>query len=226
MTSPRVGPASGQSNVTSVEFMQVSNPPRTSCCELFVNKLKSVTSSVFNAISELWTPAKPAYERFPGEWYNAGFINRTDTFGALMPDYSQREDWYAVTPYISEFWCCGSNAGFLYVGYKHRSPEFLIAGAASVASHAVPRQWLLTADKIGAAIAAIKIIRSYKALRIKPWLLVPMALVGGIFLADVFLSQTFHFNWLHPLWHISAACGSNMFLNVHQLAVQSPLIAP
>ena len=222
MTPSQVGSVTRQSNATDLEFMQVTNAPRTNYCALITSKLTGAASSAFNAISELWRSPQQAYRRFPGTWYNDGYVNRTDTFGQLMPDYSQREDWYAVTPYISEFWCFGTNVGFLQVGYNHRSPEFFIAGAASMASHAVPRQWLLTADKIGAAIAVIKILRSYRAFRIKPRLLVPMALVGGIFLADLFLSQTAHFNWLHPLWHISAACGSNMVLNAHQLAIAAP----
>ena len=94
-----------------------------------------------------------------------------------------------------------------------------------MASHAVPRQWLLTVDKIGAAIAAIKILRSYKAFRLRPRLLVVMAFVGATFLADMALSQNAHFNWPHPLWHISAACGSNIVLNAHQLVINSAPIA-
>ncbi len=173
------------------------------------NRIAGIASSVVHAITELWGKKQPAFERTPGLCYRPGDEDLTGFFCKLMPVHSQRENWYAVCPYVAEFWSCLSNAGFIYAGCQYKEPLIAIAGAASIASHAFPKNWLLYLDKTGAGLAGISLVRYYKTFIQKPWLFAPMAGVAGIFGADnYYFAQTLHYNWPHVLWHVSAACAT------------------
>ena len=182
-----------------------------SFCDSITQKMKSASSCVFNAISELWGKKQPAFERKAGMWYQPGDEAKTGRFDRLMAPHSQRENWHKVSHYVAEFGCCLSNAGFFYVGYLYGEPLIALAGVASMASHAIPKDWLLTLDKTGAALAGIAIVRCYKTFIEEPWLFGPMAGVGGIFYADNFINAPmYHYNWPHELWHISGAYGCHL----------------
>lgn len=199
----------------SVEFRTVSEASSS-------HAVTSVTtphclSKAYTLVTELFGKMQPAFERHPGLYYCPGDEEVTGVFSSLMPAYSQRENWYAVTPYIAEFWSCLSNVGFLYAAYKNRAPELALAGLASMASHTVPKNWLLTVDKIGAVMATIQILKNYKTILQHPKLLLGSLAVGGIFAADVYLAATMHCNFPHVLWHIAAACGSHAVLQARSL---------
>lgn len=118
---------------------------------------------------------------------------------------SHRENWYAVTPYIAEFWCTLSNIGFLYVGWKHKSPELLFAGCASILSHAVPKQWLLYIDKVGVLVGLSKFAREYKTIQNQPTLLLPLLGIGALNTLDRYVARQHGKTWSHILWHLGAA---------------------
>jgi len=130
----------------------------------------------------------------------------------LTDKKSQREDWYQVSPYIAEFWCTISNAGFIYVGLKHQSPEILFAGLASTAIHAIPKQWLLYADKIGVLAALSLAIREHKALSQNPQLMLPVLGLGAVNATDMYLARNYGATWPHVVWHLSAACVADYVL--------------
>lgn len=117
-----------------------------------------------------------------------------------------------MTPYIAEFWCALSNIGFFYVGFAHGSPELIFAGTASLLSHSIPKQWLLTIDKIGVVIVAIKFITFYPIIRAHPWLLAPAAIAGIINAADAYLARTSGRTLPHVVWHLSAAFLAHIIL--------------
>jgi hypothetical protein len=147
------------------------------------------------------------YWSSPNEEANTGFFNR------LAEPESQREDWYSVTPCISEFWCAISNMGLISVGLKYQSPEVICAGLASFAYHSYPKQWLLYVDRIGVAFALLKFAREYQVLKENPHLLVLPVAVGAINLLDVYLGQYKGKTWPHVAWHLSAAAMAAYFLS-------------
>lgn len=158
------------------------------------------------------TITEPAFTRGPGFWTQPTNEKIKSIFGDLTNINSQRENWYSVTPYIGEFWCTVSNLGFLYVGIKHGSPELLFAGTASIVSHTIPKQWLLTVDKIGVLVVASKVIRERQVLKEHPWLLLPVALAGIINFSDAYLARQYGQTWPHVVWHLSSALFADMFL--------------
>lgn len=85
---------------------------------------------------------------------NKFFYNPTDK-------KSQREDWYKVTPYVAEFYSTITNTPMLYVAALHMSQKpigsaaLACAGMASAISHAIPRHYLNTIDKIAAVGAVV-----------------------------------------------------------------------
>lgn len=153
-----------------------------------------------------------AFERNAGYWSNPGDETSTSFFGKLTDSKSQRENWYAVTPYCAEFWCTLSNIGFLYVGIKENSPELLFAGCASMLSHSIPKRWLLYVDKIGVLLVLSKLLREYKTFYNNPALLLPVAALGGINYLDMHLARKKSITWPHVLWHLSAAFVANFLL--------------
>lgn len=154
------------------------------------------------------------FTRGPGYWSTPSDENKTDFLGeSLLTDpTSQREDWYAVTPYIAEFWCTVSNALFIYYGIKQESPELIGAGLASIISHAIPKKWLHHLDILGVGLVGLKALREYKTLYNNPTLLWPLAAAGIISGADTYLARTKGITWPHVTWHISAALLMNHFL--------------
>ena len=55
------------------------------------------------------------YKRNVGYWnpYNYyAYYNNTEPYFTRIR-YTQCEEWYSVTSYISEFWCCVSNIPFI-----------------------------------------------------------------------------------------------------------------
>lgn len=152
------------------------------------------------------------FTRGPGFWTNPTDETTTNIFQALTDSKSQREDWYAVTPYIAEFWCTLSNAGFIYFGIQQKSPELVFAGMASIISHSIPKKWLHTIDLLGVALVGLKAAREYKTLWNNPLLLWPLAAAGTINVTDAYLARTKGITWPHVAWHISAALLMNHFL--------------
>jgi len=153
------------------------------------------------------------FSRGGGYWTTPADEARTDVFGRLMDVQSQRENWYTVTPYIAELWCTLSNAGFLYVAYRHSSWETAVAGLASAASHAIPRQWLHTADMLGIATVLTKVARNYHTIRRHPSVIACGAIAGIVNRADAYLARTYGWTWPHVLWHLTAAGCIDYFLS-------------
>lgn len=170
-------------------------------------------SSAFRTI--FWTSDgnfQGKFTRNNGIFYNAAAEKLTGIFSRLVDPRSQRENWYDKTYYISELWCALSNVGFFYVGAKHRSIELLIAGTASFLSHSFPKDFLLTADKIGVALVLLRFAREYKVITEHPWLLLPGAILGLISATDVYLARTGAHTWSHVVWHLSSAACADLFL--------------
>jgi hypothetical protein len=153
------------------------------------------------------------FERNDGYWSTQADEDCIDFFGKLTEPKSQREDWYTVTPYIAEFWCTVSNAGLIYVGLKHECPEILFVGAASIASHSIPKQWILCLDKIGVALAFGKLLYRYDILQNNPSLCAPLAALGCILGTDAYLARNKGYTWPHVIWHLSAAYVANLILS-------------
>ncbi len=182
----------------------------------FGQSLYSAITSPLSTISNLknsMTISKPAFTRGAGFWSTPSDEQIKSIFGALTDINSQREDWYTVTPFIAEFLCTISNVGFIYVGLKHKSPELLFAGVASAISHSIPKQWLLTVDKIGVLVVASKLIREYQVIIDHPWLLLPVALAAIINFSDAYLARQHGYTYPHVIWHLSSAFMANIFLN-------------
>jgi hypothetical protein len=149
---------------------------------------------------------KKGFGSSPADEKNVGFFDK------LTDKKSQREDWYQVSPYVAEFWCTVSNAGFIIAGIHQNSLELVFAGAASIASHMIPKQWLLTVDKIGVVVALSKLVHEYKVLIDRPFLLVPIAALGAINMTDAYLARLKGKTWPHVVWHLSAAAVADFAL--------------
>lgn len=157
----------------------------------------------------------PKFERSAGFWSNPkDEINKT-FFSKLTDIKSQRENWYKVSPYIAEFWCALSNAGFIYVGAKHNSPELLFAGIASFASHSIPKQWLLYVDKVGVAVVFLKLLKEYNVILENPKLVISLlAIAGAVNATDTYLARNKAKTLPHVVWHLSSACIADIFLTL------------
>ena len=131
--------------------------------------------------------------------------DRQGIFSNATEPESHRENWYAINPYIAEFWCTLSNIGFLYVGWKHKSPELLFAGCASILSHAIPKQWLLYIDKLGVVVALSKFAREYETIQKQPTLLLPLLGISALNTLDRYVARQHGKTWSHILWHLGAA---------------------
>lgn len=153
--------------------------------------------------------SKSLFERGSGFWTKQADEEREDFFGKLTDPKSQRENWYAVTPYIAEFWCAVSNIGFIYAGVQNNSPELIFAGTASIISHSIPRQWLLYVDKLGVVVALSKAVREHKTVMNNPWLMASVAAAGVINGADAYLARNKGYTTPHVFWHLSAAAISH-----------------
>lgn len=162
----------------------------------------------------------PSFQRGKGFWSTPADEISTDFFSILTPQKSQREDWYAVSRFIAEFWCMVSNAGFIAVGLHQRSPELLFAGIASILSHSIPKQWLLTVDKIGVLVVLTKLVRERQVFIDNPHLCLPLIALGGInLLLDVRIARSRAKTWPHVVWHLSAAAVANYILSYSKLSL-------
>jgi len=146
---------------------------------------------------------KSQFLRKNGLFYNQNEVN--SSFGGPTEDNDQRENWYVMTPYVAEFWCTLSNIGFLYVSWKHKSPELLFAGCASILSHAIPKQWLLYVDKFGVLVGLSKFVREYKAILKQPTLLLPLLSIGILNTLDRYIARQRGETWSHVVWHLGTA---------------------
>ncbi len=174
--------------------------------------------NITRCLKDAYTVLFPTGDTGPGKFTRQKGFWTPDTptdgfFTKLMDPKSQRENWYTVSNHIAEFWCAMSNIGFFYVANKHRSPELLFAGLASLAAHSAPKQWLLTVDKIGVLLVLTKCIREYSVVQKNPWLIGPVALAGLINAADAYLARTRGYTWPHVVWHLSSAALADLFLN-------------
>ena len=116
------------------------------------------------------------------------------------------------TPYVAESWHTVSNAALLGVCLYYDSPELIFAGTASVASHAIPKQWLLYVDKIGVLCAASKAVRTYPVILNNPWLLAPIAGVAGLNAIDAYCARKKGYTTPHIAWHCGAAAVAGLYL--------------
>lgn len=157
--------------------------------------------------------AKPVFERNEGCYYHKQDERNKDYFGKVLDPNSQREDWYKITPYVAEFWCTVSNVGFLIVGCRYHSAELIVAGLASAVSHAIPKQWLNTVDKMGVALVAIKLAVNYRVLLEHPWLLAPIALAGVVNWVDAYRARKHGETGPHVVWHLTAAAVAGLVLH-------------
>jgi hypothetical protein len=82
-------------------------------------KLFLLTIVFFNQTLLIQAQPKQLFKRDAGFWTSPTDEEKQGFFDHLTPVESQREDWYAVTPYIAEFWCTISNSGLLGVGLYH-----------------------------------------------------------------------------------------------------------
>lgn len=156
---------------------------------------------------------KTPFSRGAGYWSAPEDEGKTGYFERLAEQETQREDWYVVTPYISEFWCSVSNLGLIYVGLKHKSPAAAFAGLASFAYHSCPKQWLLHVDRVGVLAAFLSFAKEYKVVKENPrFLAFPVAVlaINGL---DVVLGQYKGKTWPHAIWHLSAALMADRFLS-------------
>jgi len=157
---------------------------------------------------------KSLFSRGQGFWSDPKDDSNTGFFNRLAEHETQRENWYQVTPYISEFWCAISNIPLIAVGLHYKSPEIIFAGLASLTYHSCPKQWLLHVDRIGVALTFFKLAREYKVIVENPHLLALPAAVGAINLLDVYLGQYKGKTWPHAAWHLSAAGMAAYYLSL------------
>lgn len=99
-----------------------------------------------------------------------------------------------------------------YIGIEHQSLELLFAGCASIASHAIPKQWLLYVDKLGVALVLLKTVREYATFKENPTLLIPAITLGIINGADAYLARNRGLTWPHVMWHLIAALVCDILL--------------
>jgi hypothetical protein len=153
------------------------------------------------------------FTRGPGFWSKSSDEHATGFFQKLTPHESQRENWYAVTPYIAEFWCTASNVALLGVGLYYGSPELIAAGTVSVVSHTIPKRWLLYVDKLGVLCATSKVIRTYPVVLNNPWLLFPIAGVAGVNAIDAYCARKKGYTVPLVIWHCAAAAAAGLYLS-------------
>lgn len=53
------------------------------------------------------------------------------TYAAPTEESSQRENWYAISPYMGEFWCAVTSLPIIVVGVYQMCPPLVFAGLAS-----------------------------------------------------------------------------------------------
>jgi len=158
-----------------------------------------------------------AYTRGDGYWSNSGDEKDQTFFGQLTNVNSQRENWYEKTPYVAEFWCTVSNVVIIGAGVLSDSPELVFAGTASAVSHAIPKEWLLKVDKLGAGLVALKVLSEYQAIISDPKLIILPLAAAAIHNADVILARTQGHKWSHVVWH----CASGAFVGYFLKAASS-----
>ena len=175
---------------------------------------------------------KEILNRRQGFWSTPEGENNHGWFSELTHPKSQREDWYEATPYIAESLCTISNIGFFVVAAKNMGKHPIgsmatgIAGITSTVSHAIPKQWLNTVDKICAAAAVVGV--GYECVNLcegkigpnlgNANLIIPLIATGAIYVTDTYLGQCKSKRyksqkWIHSAWHILAAITLNAFLS-------------
>lgn len=175
-------------------------------------KKQNAINRLLHSVLDRGNGFKTPFSRGAGHWSTPDDEKDITYFGRLAESESQRENWYQVTPYISEFWCALSNAGLIYVGLKHKSPELLAAGVASFAYHSCPKQWLLHVDRAAVGLTLIKFVREYEVVKKNPQFLAMPVAVAAINGLDEYLGRYKGKTWPHVAWHLSAAWMANKFL--------------
>jgi hypothetical protein len=205
-------------NIDSMEkaklsLQEIEAPKQNNQAAGILQKSKDKLLSLMHAALDRGQGFQTPFSRGRGYWSKPEDEANTGYFSRLAEPETQREDWYKITPYISEFWCSLSNLGLLYVGLKHQSPEVLGAGLASMAYHSIPKQWLLHVDRAGVAFVLLKLATEYKTIQENPLFLTYPLAVAAINGIDVYLGQYQGKTWPHVLWHLSAAWMANSFLS-------------
>ena len=142
--------------------------------------------------------------RQPGFWNKDTQHNKEHSYFFRLRS-SQCEDWYMITPYISEFWCCISNLPFLYVAYLFNYLPLAIVGIISLVHHTIPYQWLRDLDclfawiKIGTLFIPSSPI--YQHIELLQYGTIPIMLM----IADGATKGKKYRQYIHPVWHLGAA---------------------
>lgn len=128
----------------------------------------------------------------------------------LSDSMNQRENWYEVSPYISEFKCSLSNLAILGVGIHDRSPYSIFAALMSGISHAIPTQIAHDIDFIGVAVVALIVLYNREIIIKSPRVLLHGAAAFAVGATDFYInyytSQYDHLGSLvHSIWHLFAA---------------------
>ncbi len=172
-------------------------------------------ASLYDMVTGKGSHFKPVFTRGAGLFTGPKDELSRSFFGMLAEEQTQREHWYRVSPYISEFACSISNLGFLYVGYKHGSWRVAGAGLASMLYHSYPKQWALWLDRIGAA-AGISLLVEHRTTALKNigTLALPLGIALAALIADVniFGQSEIMQPWVHAFWHLSAAYAADRLL--------------
>lgn len=183
-------------------------------------------SRIWSAINRVWiavesvdeglAPVKKGYDRSKVESSNWAFftqISKESPFhylSKLTPEKSQREDWFSVSPSISEFWCFASNLAILGVGIYDGDWHAILAGLMSGISHAIPTKFAHDLDRFGVAAVVMDCAWNYQAILNSPSTLACGLFAGAAHGADVILSRKYGRDigpWSHVVWHLTAAYG-------------------
>lgn len=180
------------------------------------NRLQNFIGSIDDYVA----PTTEKYDRSLVDSSTWGFFNKIDKnspFSYLsrpMDKKSQRENWFAVSPSIAEFYCFASNLAILGVGIQDESWYSILAGTMSGISHAIPTKFAHNLDRIGVAAVVLVCMANYSAILESPETLCAGLAAMTIHGADALMSRKYGDvvgPWLHVAWHFSAAYG------LHQL---------
>jgi len=123
----------------------------------------------------------------------------------------QCENWYTVTPYVSEFWCTISNIPFIIVAMLYNFYPLLIVGLVSFFHHMIPLKCLRDLDVLLARCMILFVIIGYyfifkenefdQFLLIFYFGLVPLQLI----IFDSLYKENKNRVFIHVIWHCAAA---------------------
>jgi|GEM_PF-3222971 len=190
----------------------------------------SVSSSLSNYtpgfISEFFKTEPDKYDRSKfdkscwGKLYKENKNNCLGFFCEPKAKVLQREDWYAVLPFISDFHCSWSSLVILGVGIYDQSWFTILAGLMSLASHSIPTEFTHYLDLSGVAPIVGICIYNFSDIINSPSTLYSGLFALSLLGADAILARTRGDKvgpWPHVSWHLTA---SNALHNLNLLLSQ------